>query len=57
MFQLCRNMKTMMTNLFEDHFSRPPESNSRGAQADPKATESDSDENGCAPTAQKGRHF
>jgi hypothetical protein len=49
MFQLCGNMKTMMTNLSRDHFSRPPGSSSRGAQADPDATEDDSDDD--APAA------
>uniref|UniRef100_A0A2N9GUC3 Aminotransferase-like plant mobile domain-containing protein n=1 Tax=Fagus sylvatica TaxID=28930 RepID=A0A2N9GUC3_FAGSY len=43
---LCGNMKTMMTDLSRDHFSRPPGSSSRGAQADLEATEFDSDEDG-----------
>jgi hypothetical protein len=57
MFQLCGNMKTMMTKLSRDRFSRPPGSSSRGAQADPEAIESDSDEDGGAPATQRGRHF
>uniref|UniRef100_A0A2N9G550 Aminotransferase-like plant mobile domain-containing protein n=1 Tax=Fagus sylvatica TaxID=28930 RepID=A0A2N9G550_FAGSY len=57
MFQLCGNMKTMMTKLSRDCFSRPPGSSSRGAQADPEAIESDSDEDGGAPATQRGRHF
>ena len=47
----------MMTDLSRDHFSRPLGSSSRGAQADLEATESDSDENGGAPAAQRGRQF
>jgi hypothetical protein len=57
MFQLCGNMKTMMTDLSLDHFSRPLGSSSRGAQADPEAIESDNDEDGGAPAAQRGRQF
>jgi hypothetical protein len=57
MFQLCGNMKTMMTDLSRDRFSRPLGSSSRGGQADPKATESDSDVDGGAPAVQRGRQF
>ncbi len=57
MFQLCGNMKTMMMDLSRDRFSRASRSSSRGAQANPEATESDSDEDDGAPVAQKGRHF
>ncbi len=57
MFQLCGNMKTMMTDLSRDCFSRLPGSSSRGAQVDPEATKSDSDEDGGAPAAQRGKHF
>jgi hypothetical protein len=57
MFQLYGNMKTMMMDLSRDRFSRALRSSSRGAQANPEATESDSDEDDGAPVAQKGRHF
>ena len=50
-------MKTMMTDLSRDYFSRLPGSSNEGAQADPEATKSDSDEDGGAPTAQRGKHF
>ena len=57
MFQLCGNMKTMMTDLSRDYFSRLPGSSNKGAQADLEATKSDSDEDGGASTAQRGKHF
>ena len=57
MFQLCGNMKTTMMDLSRDRFSRASRSSSKGAQANPEATESDSDEDDGAPATQKGRHF
>ncbi len=51
MFQLCANMKTMMIDMSQDRFSRPPGSSSRGAQADLEVAESDSDEDGGALAA------
>ena len=57
MFQLCKNMKTMMMELSRDRFSRPPGNCKRGAQADSDATEDDSDDDDDgAPTAQRGRY-
>ena len=56
MFQLCGNMKTMMTDLSRDRLFRPPRSSSRGAQADLDATEDDNDDDDGAPVAQRGRY-
>jgi hypothetical protein len=54
MFQLYGNMKTMMTDLSRECFSRPPGSSSRGAQVDLDATETNRDDDDGAPAAQKG---
>ena len=56
MFQLCGNMKTMMTDLSRDRLFRPPRSSSRAAQADLDATEDDNDDDDGAPVAQRGRY-
>ena len=56
MFQLCGNMKTMMTDLSRDRFSRPLGSSSRGVQVDPDATDLEDDDDDDAPAAQRGRH-
>uniref|UniRef100_A0A2N9HN27 Uncharacterized protein n=1 Tax=Fagus sylvatica TaxID=28930 RepID=A0A2N9HN27_FAGSY len=53
---LCGNMKTMMTDLSRGCFSRPLESSSRGAQADPDATKTDNDDDSGAPTTQRRRY-
>ena len=56
MIQLCGNMKTMMTNYSRFHFSRPPVSSSRGAQADPDDIDfdDDDDDDDGEPTFQRG---
>ena len=56
MFQLCGNMKTMMTDLSRDRFSRPLGNSSRGVQVDPDATDLENDDDDDAPAAQRGRH-
>jgi hypothetical protein len=55
MFQLCGNMKIIMTNLSRDNFSKPLRSSSRGAQADLDATDLEDDDDD-ALEAQRGRH-
>jgi hypothetical protein len=55
MFQLCGNMKIIMTNLSRDSFSKPLGSSSRGAQADLDATDLEDDDDD-ALEAQRGRH-
>jgi hypothetical protein len=54
MFQLYGNMKTMMTNLSRECFSRPRGSSSRGTQVYLDATETNRDDDDGAPAAQKG---
>jgi hypothetical protein len=49
-------MKIMMTDLSRDCFSRSPGSSSKGAQADPDATDLGNDGDDDAPTTQRGRH-
>ncbi len=45
-----------MTDLSQDCFSRSPSSSSKGAQADPDATDLGNDGDDDAPTTQRGRH-
>jgi hypothetical protein len=54
LIQLYGNMKTMMTNYSLFHFSRPPGSSSRGAQADPDDTDFVDDDDDDEPTFQRG---
>ena len=44
MIQLCVNMKTMITDLSQDRFSRPLGSSNRGAQVDPAGVNPEDDD-------------